>query len=107
VPSLTPAEKAAGRVFRDAACAALTALHSASPADLSFPVVVHHPRHLCAALDDRSISFECREVYQLSPDGIFAFIYKEGKCRHCQITSRSQDWLFVLAAERPPLKKAS
>lgn len=102
---LTPEQKAAGRLFRERACLDLEALWERDPADLTVPVVVHHYRHLCEAQDGKSVSLECREVY--IADGLFAFVYKEGKCRPCGITARSRDWLFFLAADRPPLRRAS
>jgi hypothetical protein len=104
---LTEAEKLAGRMFREASCAALEALWERDPADLTVPVVVRHYRHLCAAQDGKSVSLEVAEVYQVSPDGLFAFVYKDGRCKRCRITARSRDWLFFLAAERPPLRRAS
>ncbi len=35
--------------------------------------------------------------------GLFAFIYRAGRCRFCGQTARSRDFRLVLAHERPPL----
>jgi hypothetical protein len=130
--ALSSAEKRVGKVFRDEREADLKILNAMQPPG----IVVHywgprHYRHECLARGGRSVSFDIREVYILSPQlwvcycssvlerphddcqgavkveaGRFGFFYREGKCA-CGITARSLDGLLVDAYERPPLARAS
>lgn len=110
--SLSPAERAAGREWRSARQAFLTALNTDSPPDLSVPCVVRHVRHECAARGGVSKSFEFKEQYELNPElpglaaGTIAWVWTQGKCA-CGTTGRSIDGRIVIVAERPPLRRTA
>ena len=106
---LSPAEKAAGRAFRDRAAAELATRFAADPPTFQVPPVVAIVRHACPGRGGRSTALALREVYQLSPAagdipaGRFAFIHRDGRCRHCGATARSATGRVVDAHTRPPL----
>ena len=91
--------------------ARLDALNAQSPADMDLPHFVGQARHGCkhhrfsGPDHDLAVSspLEVREVYWPSEDGEHALIFKEGQCRRCGFTGRSQVGRVVLVADRPPL----
>jgi hypothetical protein len=109
---LSPAERVAGRAFRDHWQATLRERHGQDPPTHDALAYLAVFRHGCAARHGASTAIALKEVYHLSPAyviddghvpaGRFAFIYKEGRCQHCQATVRSAGRL-VDAWERPPL----
>lgn len=109
--NLSPADKAAGRRFRDRCAAALERSFVDDPPTYVVPVVIALFRHACPRRNNKSTALALREVYQLSPAepdtdvcaGLFAFIHREGRCRFCGQTARSRAFRLVLAGERPPL----
>jgi hypothetical protein len=103
---LTKEQRAAGRAWREQCRAALSELNKTSPPDLPVLAVTRHTRHNCSARGGLSKSFELREHYDLSPDGILAWIWKEGKCA-CGMTGRSVDGYIVDARTRPPLGRTA
>ncbi len=119
--SLTPAQRAAGRWWRDQQQAALDARNTAQPPDESRPPFVRHIRHLCPASQHRSVSFDYTEIYVRSPSltgqstgvpgeeiipaGLFAFIYHEGRCAGCKRTARSRTGRVADGRIRQPVGK--
>lgn len=129
---LSPAEKQAGRAFRDARQVALDARNAADPPGGVVSVYWRVPRHECPAAGGASIGITLRENYEPSPayrvcycgvvapmspdfphhdcdgskvlaaDGLFAFIWKEGRCFGCGLAVRTKVGRFVVAADRPP-----
>lgn len=107
--ALSPAEKAAGRAFRAQAAAALATRFATDPPTFEVPPVIAIFRHACPGRGGRSTALTLREHYQLSPAagdvpaGRFAFVHREGRCRHCGATARSATGRVVDAHTRPPL----
>jgi hypothetical protein len=130
--ALSSVEKRAGTAFLEEEVAKLNAANVLLPPDIVVRYFgPRHYRHECPARGGRSVSFDIREVYILSPQlwvcycssvlerphgdcqgavkveaGRFGFFYREGKCA-CDITARSLDGLLVDAYERPPLGRVS
>lgn len=108
---LTAAEKAAGRVFRDNVQARLDALNSMDPPTYNALTFIAVFRHLCPARDLRSSALELKEIYVASPiypehgvpPGRFGFIYRQGRCRGCGHTARSESGRLVDGQQRPPI----
>lgn len=109
---LTRAERQAGRAFRDRCAAELAETFTTDPPTYTIaPVAPPVLRHSCPARGGRSTAMPISEVYLPSPDddthnvpaGLFAFIYRQGACRLCGQTARSDRHRVVLAAQRPPL----
>jgi hypothetical protein len=129
--SLSPEEKAAGRMFRALCQGGLDAQNQEDPPRgfaLPYWRVV---RHECADADSASIGITLREHSLASPvyrvcycgtvgtdgvdfphrdcdgskvvaaDGLFAFMWKEGRCAGCGRVVRSKAGRVVLAADRP------
>jgi hypothetical protein len=109
--ALTASEKVAGRRFRAAASAELAVLNTEDPPTVDVPHFIGVYRHQCVARDHRSLPIELKERYVVSPiypvqavpAGRFGFIYREGRCRACGQTARSNSGHLVDARERPPL----
>lgn len=109
--SLSAAEKAAGRAFRDTAQADLLNTFTADPPTFTVPNFIALYRHNCPQRGDRSTALELKEQYQLSPAypehgvpaGRFGFIWRFGACRHCGATARSRAGRLVDAYARPPI----
>lgn len=105
---LTPAEKAAGRAFRDRMQAADAPQLAA--ADMVVPVYLAVLRHKCPGRGDISTSLDLIEHYIRSPRdgqvpaGRFAWIFRDGSCRRCGLTARTPGRL-VAADSRPPLRE--
>lgn len=98
--TLTSDQKFSGRCFRDRwreHLAGLPPAHAACP-----PYLVWY-RHPCA--ERGSWALFLRQHYRTSPDGLFAFIYRQGTCSHCDFSVRSTGRL-VLAEGNPPEKGA-
>ncbi len=110
--SLSPAEKAAGRAFRDAAQSALLRTFDADPPTFAVPNFVALYRHNCPERGGRSTALELKEMYQFSPAypehevpaGRFGFLWRYGTCRHCGATARSRAGRLVDAHQRPPIR---
>ncbi len=110
--SLSAAEKAAGRDFRDTAQGALLRAFDLDPPDIAVPNFIAVYRHACPARGGRSTAIELRECYRISPAypqhqvpaGRFGFIWRAGACRHCGATARSRAGRLVDAHERPPAR---
>jgi hypothetical protein len=108
---LTQAEKMAGRHFRAHMQLMLDGLWSTDPAVFEVPHYLAVIRHICPEQGWISSALACREFYQLCgayPEleveaGRFAFIWREGKCRHCGATGRSRTGWLVDTTVRPPL----
>lgn len=109
---LTEAEKTAGLRFQGQMRSELHLLfETASPDHVMLPYIAVF-RHHCAARMNRSTSLEMPEVYITSPayedlcvpEGRFAFIWREGRCRLCGETAWTQPGRLVDAYERPPLR---
>lgn len=129
--ALAPAEKKAGRAFREASQLVLDARNEASPPG-QYALVFHRVvRHDCPAAGGTSTGVTLREHYEPSPeywvcycgavstwswhfphqdcDGgkvivaadEFAWIWKEGKCSGCELVVRTKLGRFVIAADRP------
>jgi hypothetical protein len=129
---LTPEEKAAGRMFRALCQGGLDAENRESPPHgfaLPYWRVV---RHECEPAAGASIGITLREHRLASPvyrvcycgtvgtdapdfphwdcdgskvvaaDGLFAFMWKEGRCAGCGRVVRSRIGRVVIAADRPP-----
>jgi hypothetical protein len=114
--SLTPDEKACGRLFRDFCQAALL---NGITADAFCPPYIVWYRHECKP-GERSVQSGTRamylkQVYVLSsgceahgvPEGLFAYVYRFGQCPRCDFRVRSGTARFVIAAENPPEKGAN
>ena len=97
---LSEAEKIAALSFRAEQQGALDKLNEEKPPTLYPHVLIHHVRHECGT--GRSVSFEMRERYILSPDGRFAWIYREGRCADCGTTGRSRAGRLVYSLIREP-----
>jgi hypothetical protein len=125
--SLTRSQRMAGQAFLDACQARLP------EADILVPVWVHHYRHECEARRRLSWTLPLVEHYIRSPEywvcycsavgllgesfphddcqggkvtaeaGLFAYHWRQGRCRGCGVTARSREGALVFAAERPPL----
>lgn len=65
--ALTPAEKAAGRRFRDDAQAELLQSFEAEPPTYVVPNFLALYRHKCAKREGRSTALELKEIYVQSP----------------------------------------
>lgn len=102
--ALTAEEKAAGRVFREAQQAALEALNVSDPTDYTPPNFLSIYRHNCAKRNGVSTALNLHEVYVLSEDGRFAWIFKEGRCGSCHQTARSKTGKVADAHERAPME---
>jgi hypothetical protein len=99
---LTPAQKAAGRRFRDQCAAELAALNASSPPDGSALAFWRVYRHDCPAAAGASVGIDLHEHYQLSPDRVLACLWKDGRCPDCGLVVRSGTVRVVIAADRPP-----
>ncbi len=84
---LTREQKLAGREFRARCSKLLSALAEASPAGARCSVYTVWYRHLC--LGRGSWALFLREHRRESPDGLFAFCWREGTCSRCNLTVRS------------------
>jgi hypothetical protein len=102
---LTAEQKAAGRIWRDGRQAALDALNADRPPGMTVLTVARVCRHACGSRGSRALVL--REHYETSPDGLLAFIWRDGHCSSCGMTARSSGGRVVLAAERPPLAGAA
>jgi hypothetical protein len=130
--TLTSLQKAAGRQFRQDQLSLLRERNQTSPPGMYVMALWRVPRHDCPVAGGTSTGTTLRERYDLSPEyrvcycsmvgataryfphddcdgskvaapaGLFAFVWKEGRCSGCGLTSRSGDGLVVLAADRPP-----
>lgn len=106
---LSDAEKAAGRLFQTESEAILSRLNAASPPTYVVPFFLGLYRHLCAGRQDRSAGLELKELYRLSPiyqdvpAGRFGYLYREGRCRACGQTARSEVGRLVDGWQRPPI----
>lgn len=99
---LTPEQKMAGRAFR-AQCVAELAVLSGDGGYYCSPYITWY-RHTCGQRGSWALFL--RQHYRTSPDGLFAFIWREGTCSACGTTVRSGSGRFVLAADNPPEKGA-
>ena len=130
--SLTSAQKAAGRQFRDASLAELVALNAREPADGPALVFWRVYRHDCPAAGGASVGIDLHEHYQFSPEyrvchcsragtvtldfphmdcgsnsvaapeGFFGYVWKDGRCPDCGLAVRSEAGRLVVSADRPP-----
>lgn len=108
---LSEVEKQIGRQFRREQAHRLDSLNEADPATYEVPHFLGLYRHLCAARDNRSTAMELKEQYVASPiyshegvpAGRFGFIFREGQCRACGQTARSETGRLVDGWQRPPL----
>lgn len=108
---LTAVEKACGRRFRDDAAARLLALNETDPPTFVVPHFLGLFRHACPAQNERSIAIELKERWLPSPifqdenvpAGRFGYIYREGRCRACGQSARSEVGRLVDSRERPPI----
>lgn len=90
---------------------ALQADLTAQPAaDLVVPWFLASVRHECAATPmaqrqgrSTSASLALAERYVLDTSGEYALLYREGSCRRCGLTARSDRGRAVIVADRPPL----
>lgn len=80
--SLTPAEKAAGRTFRDTQQALLLASYRENPPDAVCPPFIRQYRHACEARGFRSVSLELEETYIPSP----AYLAEEPRLGTWEVT---------------------
>jgi hypothetical protein len=94
--TLTPAEKLAGRAFRDAGQAALDKLNEASPPGSFVLVLWRVVRHECSAAGGASIGITLREHRQESPEHRFAWIWKDGRCPGCVLAVRTRKGRFLV-----------
>lgn len=109
--ALSAGEKHAGRKFRNVIELYLVNLNEADPPDVSPPHFLALVRHLCPARGNKSTAIELHERYISSPtypdegvpEGRFAFIFREGDCRGCGRTARSNTGRVVDSYQRPPL----
>lgn len=130
---LSPAEKTAGKLFRDAQQARLDVMPEAAPC----APFIREYRHDCPKNGGASTVLRLHERYEESPEywvcycstvaefvryvfphedcqggkpitppGFFGFIWLEGTCR-CGLSVRSGRGRLVLKAARPPLEKRS
>lgn len=87
---LTPAEREAGRAFRQLRQELLATLNREDP-----PVVTCSPwsppflRHDCRERPGGTLAMPLRELHADSPDGRFRFTWLEGRCHHCRLLARS------------------
>lgn len=95
---LTPAQKKAGRIFRDQARARMAEL---VPRDAhEVPGLLRHVRHECPLHAGRTWAVEMREHYLLNPamdeleEGRLAWVWKSGTCK-CGFAIRSGDGRMV------------
>ncbi len=129
---LRPDEKVAGRAFRDEEEFLLLRYNQEQPPSFVVPVFIGVYRHNCAGRGGRSTELALTERYVLSPafevvdignqrvarhivegshpegsvivpEGRFAFLYREGTCRSCGLTARSESGRLIEAEERPPI----
>jgi hypothetical protein len=121
--SYSEAEKIAGRRFRDDAQAKLSATFDRDAPTHIVPTYLGIYRHDCpAARAGRTTALELKEMYVPSPEytvttddgshswvapGRFAFIYRQGRCRSCGATARSDTGRLVDGWARPPIHAAS
>lgn len=108
---LTDEEKAVARAFRASAQAELLrSVERDCPVYIA-PNFIATYRHLCDALNGRSVALTLQEHYELSPasggvpEGRFAFLWREGRCPHCRKAARSITGRLVIAKDRPPLSE--
>ena len=66
--SLTPAERRAGRLFRDAQAAVLATLNETEPPGILVTSVLHYVRHNCPSRGGVSTALELKEHYELNPE---------------------------------------
>jgi hypothetical protein len=126
---LTPDQKAALRVFRDASQALLNGLNLIDPPGMSAHVFHRVVRHECADADGASVGITLREVREESPEfqmvygklypvqkqgiplgvpakvvaaaGEFAWLWKEGRCSGCGLAVRTAKGRYVVSADHP------
>ena len=121
--NLTSAQRSAGRAFRDACQAELDELNAAEPPGAGGHPLLRVIRHPCKERGGASVGIELREHYQLSPltfvpnppgdpapgefvpEGLFCWIWKDGRCPDCKLVLRSTSGLIDLAADHPPERK--
>jgi hypothetical protein len=108
--SLTQAERAAGRAFRDQAMVRMAQL--VSPEAEEKPGFLRHVRHECPLREGRTWAVELREYYILNPAregleaGRLAFMWRAGQCK-CGYAIRSGRGRVVEPEDRPPLRGAT
>jgi hypothetical protein len=100
--SLTSQQRATGRAWRALQEVNLHNLNQVLPPDMVLPPFVRHVRHLCAAANGKSVSFDFAEVYVRCLDVPIAYVYHEGQCSGCRLTARSEYGFIVETADRPP-----
>lgn len=109
--ALTETERDVGRVFRADCKSFLDELNANNRPNYSAPNFLGLFRHLCSARNNKSTAIELHEYYITSPiypdagvpAGRFGFIYREGRCRGCGHSARSEIGRLVDAHHRPPL----
>lgn len=91
--------------------AALDERNESSPPDMDAPAILGKMRHDCTKArlsgpEGRKVStaLDLKEIYWLSDDGVFALVFREGKCTHCGQVARSKKGRVYEAAKRPPLQ---
>ncbi len=109
--TLTAEEKTAGHAFRLAQRERLGAINAADPPSFLVPPYIALYRHLCPARRMRSTALELKEIYVASPiypehgveSGRFGYIWREGRCRGCGQSARSDVGRLVDGWQRPPI----
>lgn len=81
----------------------LAGLNENDPPTHAPPNMVKVFRHACSKRRNKSTALQLHEMYVLSEDGQWGFIFKEGTCKACGDTARSPEGRFVIAADRPPI----
>jgi len=75
-------------------------LSDQDPPDMVVPPVLANVRHECG--EGRQRALPLRERYEYSEDREWAILWREGTCRRCGMTMRSEGRI-VRVSERPPL----
>jgi hypothetical protein len=81
----------------------LDKLNNVTPPDYVPLPVSGSFRHKCAAKRNVSRPIDLKEQRLVTTDGIWAGLFKEGKCKFCGQVARSDTMRIVVADKRPPL----
>lgn len=97
----------------------LDALNAENPPDIQVPPFLANTRHSCKKARQSahagkgvSTAMQLKERYvtlaSLRPEAEggdeYAILYREGRCKKCGTTARSEQGRTVLTAERPPIE---
>ena len=113
MPASASPEIRLARDWRAGKRLALVALEEESPATMRVPGYLAVVRHLCSGQGDSSAPIEMIERYEPNPElsdgttvvkaGVYAWIWRQGRCSKCKTVVRGDQGRVVLTSERPQI----